>query len=125
MSKTLNQDMEIDGSKEFGKHLDKFINEKENKEDPQDKEISFGGGHSFFQPPSFTRAFVMNDFHTPDLQHIFWTSIRIPVPPAPDNTTIAMFNALDEFLTKVKAADQQFTVFPHNVSKYGTMDNLP
>ena len=36
-----------------------------------------------------------------------------------------MFNALDNFLTKMKEADHQFTVFPHNLSKYGTLDNLP
>jgi len=36
-----------------------------------------------------------------------------------------MFDALDEFVTKMKEADRQFTVFPHNLSKYGTLDNLP
>jgi len=47
-SKTLNQDMETDGSKDLGKHLDKFINEADTEADPQDKEISFGGGQTFF-----------------------------------------------------------------------------
>jgi len=105
-SKTSNPDMETEGNEELGKHLDKLINEKESKEDPQEEEISFGGGHSFFCPPSFARAFVANNLRTPDLQHIFWASIRIPVPLAPSNATDAMFDALDEFLTKMKEADQ-------------------
>jgi len=106
ISKTSNQDIKTDGSKELRKHLEKLINEKENKEDPQDEEISFGGGHSFFCPPSFVMAFIANNLCTPDLQHIFWTSIRIPVPPAPSNTTNPMFNALDDFLMKMKETDQ-------------------
>ncbi len=36
-----------------------------------------------------------------------------------------MFDALDEFVTKMKEADCRFTVFLHNLSKYGTLDNLP
>jgi len=48
MSKASNQDMDTDGSEELGKHLDKLIGEKENEEDPQDEEISFGGAHLFF-----------------------------------------------------------------------------
>ncbi len=47
-SKTLNQDMETNGSKDIGKHLDKLINEAETEEDPQDEEMSFGDGQSFF-----------------------------------------------------------------------------
>jgi len=47
------------------------------------------------------------------------------VPSAPSNATDAMFNVLDNFLTKMKEVDFQFTIFPHNLSKYGTLDNLP
>jgi len=36
-----------------------------------------------------------------------------------------MFDALDKFLTKMKEADRCFTVFPHNIFKYGTLANLP
>jgi len=104
-SKTSNQDMETDGSKDLGKHLEKLINEAETKEEPQDKEISFRGSQSFFWPPSFARAFVAQDLSTPDLPHILWASIRIPVLSAPSNTTDAMFNMLDDFLTKMKEAD--------------------
>jgi len=105
--------------------LDKLINEAKNEEDPQDEEISFSGGQAFFRPPSFTRAFMASDLQTPNLPHIFWASIRIPVPPAPSNATNVMFNALDDFLMKMKEVDWRFTIFPHNLSKYGTLDNLP
>jgi len=70
-SKTLNQDMETNGSVDLGKHLEKFINKAETEEDLQDEEISFGSSQSFFQPPSFARAFVAQDLCTPDLPHIF------------------------------------------------------
>jgi len=68
---------------------------------------------------------VANDLCTPDLQHIFWASIRIPVLLAPSNATNAMFDAIDTFLTKMKEVDQRFTMFPHNLSQYRTLDNLP
>jgi len=61
----------------------------------------------------------------PDLLCIFWTLIRIPLPPSPTNATDAMFDALDEFLTKMQEADQKFTVFPYNLSQYGSPTSLP
>jgi len=125
MSKTSDQDMDTDGSEELGKHLESFINDVDTKDDKQVEEISFSGDHTFFRPPSFARAFVVQDLCTPNLPHIFWASIRIPVLPTPGNMTDAMFDALDKFVTKMKKADHQFTVFPHNLSKYGMLDNLP
>jgi len=68
---------------------------------------------------------VALDLRTPDLQHIIWESIRILVPATPGNATDTMFNTLDEFLTKMKEADRCFTVFPHNLSHYGLLNNLP
>jgi len=117
--------METDGSEDLGKHLDKLINEAETEEDPQDEEISFGRGQSFFRTPSFAWAFIAQDLCTPNLLHIFWASIRIPVPAVPSNATNAMFDMLDDFLTKMKEVDCHFMVFPHNLSQYGTPDNLP
>jgi len=105
-SKTSNQDMEIDGSEELGQHLDKLVNEVDTEENPRDEEISFGDNQTYFRPPSFNRAFVAQDLRTPDLPHIFWASIRIPVPSAPSNATDAMFDALDDFITKMKEADR-------------------
>jgi len=36
-----------------------------------------------------------------------------------------VFEAIDEFFTKVQEVDKKFTVFPHNLSKYSTMNNMP
>jgi len=36
-----------------------------------------------------------------------------------------MFNALDEFLTKMQEADCKFSVFPHNLSQYSLLEALP
>jgi len=124
-SNTLNQYMETDGLEELGKHLESFINDVDTEEEKQNEEISFGGDHTFFRPPSFAQAFVVQDLRSPDLPHMFWASIWIPVPPTLGNATDAMFDALDEFVTKMKEADRHFTVFLHNLSHYGTLDNLP
>jgi len=120
--------METDGAKELGKHLENLVgNNNDNNDDeaPNKEEISFGPGHSFFCPPSFSQAFVASDFRTLDLSHILWASIHIPVLAAPGNSTDTMFNALDEFLTKMKEADRCFMVFPHNLSHYGSLNSLP
>ncbi len=119
------QDMETDGAEKLGRHLESFINAENTDEDKQAEEISFGGNHTFFRPPSFARAFVASDLRTPDLPYIFWASIQIPIPPKLGNAADAMFDALDGFVTKMKEADRWFTVFPHNLSKYGTLENLP
>jgi len=62
---------------------------------------------------------------SPDLPHIFWASIRLPIPASPPNATDAMFDALDKFLTKMQEADRKFTIFPHNLSQYGSTQALP
>jgi len=41
------------------------------------------------------------------------------------HATDAMFDALNKFLMKMKEVDCQLTVFPHNLSQYGTLNNLP
>jgi len=37
----------------------------------------------------------------------------------------AMFDALDEFFTKMQEADCKFSIFPHNLSQYGLLKALP
>jgi len=36
-----------------------------------------------------------------------------------------MFDALDKFLTKMQEADRKFSIFPHNLSQYGSLAALP
>jgi len=46
-------DMETDGAKELGKHLDDLVGNNDDEEEdeaPNKEEISFGPGHSFFHP---------------------------------------------------------------------------
>jgi len=114
-SKGSNQ-MDTEDNKNLGKHLNKFVEEQEEEEEPQDGEISFGP--SFFWPPLFSRTMVAQDLHTPNLPYIFWASIQLPLPASPTNTTDAMFDALDKFLTKMQEADRKFSIFPttcHNM----------
>jgi len=43
--------METDGAEELGKHLEDLVDNKEdNNKTPNEEEISFGPGHSFFDP---------------------------------------------------------------------------
>jgi len=123
MSTLSNQAMDTNGTEKLGYHLDKFIQEKEQEEDPQDNEISFGLGHSVFQPPFLSQAMVAQDLRTPDIPFIFWATIQTPLAMSLANAMDMMFKALDDFLTKMK--DQCFMVFPHNLSHYGTLTNLP
>jgi len=110
-SKGSNQ-MDTEDNKELGKHLDKFVEEQEEEEEPQDGEISFGPSHSFFRPPSFSRAMVAQDLHTPDLPYIFWALLWLPLPASPTNAMDAIFDALDKFLTKMQEADRKFSISP-------------
>jgi len=61
----------------------------------------------------------------PDLPFIFWALIRIPLRPSPANAMDAIFDALDEFLTKMQEVDRKFMVFLHNLSQYGSLNSLP
>jgi len=107
--------METDGVEELGKHLEDLIdNEEDDDEAPNEEEISFGPSHSFFRPPLFSRVLVTSDLRTLD----FWASICIPVLAALGNVTDAMFDALDEFLMKMKEAHRCFTVVLHNLTQY-------
>jgi len=67
-----------------------------------------------------SRALIEADLCTPNLPFIFWASICIPVLPSPVNATNAMFDALDEFLSKTKETDQPI----HYLAQYGTLVNL-
>ncbi len=123
-SKGSNQ-MDTKDGEELGKHLDELVNSEAANDTQDNGAISFGPGHSFFRPPLYSRALVAQDLQMPDLPCIFWASIRIPLPPSPSNATDAMFDALDEFLTKMQEADHKFTVFPYNLSQYRSLTSLP
>jgi len=118
--------MDMEDNEELGKHLNRFVQQvAEEGEGPTEGEILFGPGHTFFQPPLFSRALVAQDLHTPNLQHIFWASIHIPLPPSPTNAMDTMFNALDEFVAKMQEANQRFLIFPHNLLQYRSLESLP
>jgi len=51
--------------------------------------------------------------------------IWLPLPTSPTNATDTMFDALDEFITKMQEADYKFSIFPHNLSQYGSLESLP
>ena len=123
--KTSNQDMETYGADKLRWHLEESIKEKENDDDPEEGEISFRPSHSVFQLLSLSQALVAQDLCTPDLLCIFWASICISLPTLPSNMMDMMFDVLDEFITKMKDANQCCMVFLHKPLHYGTLTNHP
>jgi len=61
------------------------------------------------------RTFTAEDLRTPDLPFIFWASIGLPLLPEPENSMGAVFEAIDEFFTKMQEADKKFMVFSHHL----------
>jgi len=110
-----NQEMDTEGNEELRKHLDDFINKEEMEYHPKEEEISLEGGIPFLSPMHI-KGFGSYQ-SSPDLQHVLWTSMCIPVPKALANAMDAIFDMLDKFLTKMKEVDRCFMVFPHNISK--------
>jgi len=48
-----------------------------------------------------------------------------PNPENPDNPVAMMYDHLERFINQMLNADAHFSVFPHNLSEYESIDNLP
>jgi len=90
----------------------------------EEEEIDFE--ESQFQiPPSFSRPITEETLRDSDHPYVFWASLRLPIPKNPVNPMAAVFDALEEFVTTLAEEDPCFVVFPHNVSEYESVDDLP
>jgi len=52
-------------------------------------------------------------------------TIRIPISENPDDPVSTMFEHLETFMTHMLEADAHFMVFPHNLSEYKSLEDLP
>ncbi len=76
-------------------------------------------------PPSFHCTLTEETLCNDDRPYIFWASIRIPIPEKPNNPVTTMFDHLQNFMVHMLEVDAHFTVFPHNLSNYKMLDNMP
>ncbi len=91
---------------------------------PDEEEINFE--ESTFQiPPSFSRPITEETLRDSDHPYVFWATLRLPIPVTPVNPMAAVFDALEEFVTTMAEEDSHFVVFPHNLSDFEEVDDLP
>jgi len=76
-------------------------------------------------PPSFHCTITEETLRDNDGLYVFWANIRIPIPKNPDNPVSSMFEHLETFVSHMLEADAHFSVFPHNLSKYESIEDLP
>jgi len=56
---------------------------------------------------------------------VFWASLQIPIPKNPDDPVATMYDHLERFINQMLDADAHFSVFPHNLSEYESINDLP
>jgi len=88
------------------------------------EEIEFE--ENLFQiPPSFNRSINKETLHDDDHPYMFWASLCLPILKDLVNPMAAVFDALEEFVMQLTDEDPNFVIFPHNVSEYKSVDDLP
>jgi len=76
-------------------------------------------------PPSFPQTITEELLRDDDRHYVFWANIRIPIPKNPEDPVATMFDHLERFMHNMLEADAHFTVFPHNLSEYESIEDLP
>jgi len=76
-------------------------------------------------PPLFHRTITEEHLCDDDHPYMFWASLRIPIPENPDDPVATMYNHLEQFINQMLDTDAHFSVFPHNLSDYESLNNIP
>jgi len=76
-------------------------------------------------PPSFHRTINKEQLYNVDCPYVFWATICIPIPENPVNPMAVMFEHLKTFINNMLEADAHFSVFPHNLSEFKAIKDLP
>jgi len=91
-----------------------------------EEEIDFEEENSFQIPPSFNCPINKETLWDEDHPYIFWASLHlVPIPKDLVNPMAVVYNAIEEFVTQLAEEDPHFVVFPHNLSEYKSINNLP
>jgi len=75
--------------------------------------------------PSFHCTITKEQLRNNDCPYIFWANIWIPILEKPVDPVATMFEHLKSFLNNRLKINAHFTVFPHNLSKFKSIDDLP
>jgi len=75
-------------------------------------------------PPSFHQTIMEELLRDDDCHYVFWANIQIPIPENPKDPVATMFDHLERFMHNMLEADAHFTVFPHNLSEYESIEDL-
>jgi len=89
-----------------------------------EEEIQFKDS-PFQIPPLFNQPINKETLWDDDRLYLFWVSLRFPIPKDLVNPMVAVYNALKEFVIQLAKEDPHFVVFPHNLSKYKLLEDLP
>jgi len=76
-------------------------------------------------PPSFHHTINKEQLCNDDCPYVFWANIRIPIPEKPVDPVATMFKHLESLMNNMLKIDAHFTVFPHNLSDYESITDLP
>ncbi len=98
--------------------------ETQTQQEDEDKEIPVKEEEEPL-PPSFHHTLMEETLRDDDRPYVFWASIRIPIPEKPDDPVTTMFDHLQNFMVHMLEADAHFMVFPHNLSNYETLKDMP
>jgi len=84
-----------------------------------EEEINFE--EDFQIPPSFGRPINKEMLCDNDHPYVFWASLRMPIPKDTPNPMVAVYNALEEFITHFADKDPHLVVYPYKLSAYLTI----
>jgi len=99
---------------------DKGLPEKSSKAN----EIDFEN-EDFTIPPSFGQDLSEESLKDNEHPFVLLANLKIPLPENPGRVTDAMFDCLADFIEAVGKEDKKFIVFPHNLSNYKAVSDLP
>jgi len=90
----------------------------------EEEEIDFEE-NPFQIPPSFNCLINEEMLCDDDHPYVFWALLQLPIPKDLVNPMAAVYDTLEEFVTTLAEEDPNFVVFPHNLSDFESMEDLP
>ncbi len=102
-------------------HNDK---EQEKATTPLDEEEIDFEDNPFQIPPSFDWPITEETLCDDDQPYIVWASLCLPIPKELASPMTAVYDALEEFVTTLAEEDPHFIIYPHNLSKYDSLEDL-
>jgi len=87
--------------------------------------IEFEEDPSLWITPSVNCAVHEEMLQEEQQPFILWASLKLNIPLNPNNASNAVFKGLANFIDAATEEYKQFMVFPHNLSNYNLVEDLP